>query len=93
MRLILGPVSVGGGKGVGNLLPERPEGCCAQKVPDPFSAAPGTVLEATGHRLLIAAGQGAIAPQSIQPAGKRLMTIEEFLRGYPVNIGERFGGE
>ena len=23
-------------KGVGNLLPERPEGCCAQKVPDPF---------------------------------------------------------
>lgn len=25
------------GKGVRYLLPERPEGCCAQKVPDPFS--------------------------------------------------------
>src|SRR5712691_1780571 len=28
-----------GEKGVGNLLPERPEGCFAQKVPDPFFAA------------------------------------------------------
>jgi hypothetical protein len=27
-----------GGKGVRNLLPERPEGCFAQKVPDPFPA-------------------------------------------------------
>ena len=26
------------GKGVRHLLPERPEGCCAQKVPDTFSA-------------------------------------------------------
>jgi hypothetical protein len=26
------------GKGAGNLLPERPEGCFAQKVPDPFSS-------------------------------------------------------
>jgi hypothetical protein len=29
----------GGEKGVGYLLSERPEGCCAQKVPDPFFAA------------------------------------------------------
>jgi hypothetical protein len=26
------------GKGVGFILPERPEGCCAQNEPDPFSA-------------------------------------------------------
>jgi two-component system CheB/CheR fusion protein len=32
-----------GNKGVGNLLPERPEGCCAQKVPDPF-VPPGNLL-------------------------------------------------
>ena len=32
------------GKGVGNLLPQRPEGCFAQKVPDPFSL----VLDAVG---------------------------------------------
>src|SRR5712692_9594954 len=29
----------GSAKGVGNLLPERPEGCFAQKVPDPFCGA------------------------------------------------------
>ena len=26
----------------------------------------------------------------LQPAGKRILTIEEFLRGYPVKAGERF---
>jgi len=30
---------IGSGKGVRHLLPERPDGCCAQKVPDTFSAA------------------------------------------------------
>ena len=25
-------------------MPERPEGCCAQKVPDPFSASPVVIL-------------------------------------------------
>src|SRR5207237_4341697 len=33
------PQVMGGEKGVRHLLPERPEGCCAQKVPDPFFAA------------------------------------------------------
>ena len=56
-------------------------------------AAPGTVIEATGNRLAIAAGQGAIVPTSIQPAGKRLMAIDEFLRGHCIRSGERFGGE
>jgi len=52
---------------------------------------PGSVIEAEGKRLLIAAGEGALVPQSIQPANKRMMTIDEFLRGYHVQRGERFG--
>ena len=52
---------------------------------------PGVVLEATDNRLVIAAGQGAVMPTSIQPAGKRLLPIEEFLRGYHVQPGERVG--
>ena len=41
--------SVKWGKGVRNLLPERPEGCFAQKVPDPN----GTVVRKVwfGHEL------------------------------------------
>jgi methionyl-tRNA formyltransferase len=51
----------------------------------------GTVLEVTADRLLIATGSGAVAPKSIQPEGKRLMSIEEFLRGHRVQAGDRFG--
>jgi len=56
-------------------------------------AAPGTVLQAEDGRLVIAAGQGAVAPRSIQPSGKRMMSIDEFLRGYKVRPGDRFGPE
>ncbi len=52
---------------------------------------PGTVLEAQGDRLLIATGQGALAIEAIQPAGKRMLSTAEFLRGYGVRPGERFG--
>jgi methionyl-tRNA formyltransferase len=55
--------------------------------------APGTVIEAGTGRLLIAAGQGAVMPKSVQPSGKRLMPVNEFLRGYHVRPGERFGPE
>jgi methionyl-tRNA formyltransferase len=54
---------------------------------------PGTVIEAGGSRLVIAAGQGALMPASIQPAGKRVMPVEEFLRGYHVRPREWFGPE
>jgi methionyl-tRNA formyltransferase len=54
-------------------------------------AFPGTVLEAAEGRLLIAAGTGAVAPKSIQPVGKRLMSIDEFLRGHRIQPGDRFG--
>jgi methionyl-tRNA formyltransferase len=55
------------------------------------TAAPGTILEAAGDRLVIAAGSGAVVARSLQPAGRRMLSVEEFLRGYPVRAGERFG--
>ncbi|MBN2580534.1 MAG: methionyl-tRNA formyltransferase [Pirellulales bacterium] len=54
---------------------------------------PGTVLEAEGDRLLVVAGSGAVLPKTIQPAGKRALTVDAFLRGYRVQAGDRFGGE
>jgi methionyl-tRNA formyltransferase len=54
---------------------------------------PGTILEAHGDRLVIASGQGAVVPRSIQLAGKRPMTVAELLRGHPVKPGDRFGPE
>jgi methionyl-tRNA formyltransferase len=55
--------------------------------------AAGTVVEASGGRLVIAAGLGAAAPDGIQPAGKRMMGVGEFLRGYAVRAGDWFGAE
>ncbi len=52
---------------------------------------PGVVLEAAGDRLVIAAGEQALLLEAIQPAGKRVLSAAEFLRGYPVRVGERFG--
>jgi methionyl-tRNA formyltransferase len=54
---------------------------------------PGTVLEASGDRLVIAAGQGAIAPRTVQLAGKRPLGIAELLRGHKIQPGEQFGPE
>jgi len=57
------------------------------------SGRPGTILEALGDRLIVAAGEGDVAIRNLQPAGKRLLTVEEFLRGYRIRPGERFGPE
>lgn len=56
-------------------------------------SAPGTVLEARGDRLVVAAGNGAVALQTVQPAGKRPLSIAELLRGYRIMPGDRFGPE
>ena len=56
-------------------------------------ATPGTVLEAAAGRLVVAAGQGAVMPQSVQPAGKKPLGIEQFLRGYRLRPGDRLGPE
>ncbi len=57
---------------------------------EPASAEPGIVVVSDGKQLVIATGDGRIALDAVQPAGKRVLQISEFLRGYPVKVGERF---
>ncbi len=60
--------------------------------PVPVSeTAPGTVLVATDATLTIATGEGTVTIDALQPAGKRVLSTAEFLRGYQVRPGERFG--
>jgi methionyl-tRNA formyltransferase len=55
---------------------------------------PGTAVEVNKNRLVIAAGdRRGVSPRSVQPAGKRMLSIAEFLRGHPVQPGDRFGSE
>ena len=51
---------------------------------------PGQVAISEKNRLAIQTGEGLLSIKQIQPAGKRLMEIEEFLRGHQPAIGDRF---
>src|ERR671931_230171 len=60
--------------------------------PDPGGAdEPGTVIRASKDGFLVAAGEGAVAPLEVAPAGRKRMTAAEFVRGYRPVIGERLG--
>lgn len=50
----------------------------------------GTIAEVTGDHIAIAAGGGCLLVERLQPAGKRVLSAAEFLRGYPVQPGEQF---
>jgi methionyl-tRNA formyltransferase len=58
----------------------------------PAIAPPGTVLE-SGTRFLVSTADKTLQILELQPAGKRSMAADDFLRGHPVNPGDRFGPE
>lgn len=51
---------------------------------------PGQVILSTKDRLVIQTGNHGLEIDLIQPAGKKAMPIGDFLRGNPVQIGDRF---
>lgn len=51
---------------------------------------PGRVVLAEGETLRVATGDGAIDVLVLQPAGKRPMSVADFLRGHPVSRNSRF---
>lgn len=57
----------------------------------PSAAVPGTVLLQRDPPLLIATGDGFLAPQLVQRAGGRVLAIDAFLRGRAVPDGTRLG--
>ncbi len=52
---------------------------------------PGAVAVCDKQQLLVQTGAGLLSIDEIQPAGKRPMTIEEFLRGHQPSVGTIFG--
>jgi methionyl-tRNA formyltransferase len=57
--------------------------------PAPASAVPGTVLEAEGDRLVVAAGHGTIQVLELRPEGRRTMAARDFLAGHRIAVGAR----
>ncbi|QEH32846.1 Methionyl-tRNA formyltransferase [Aquisphaera giovannonii] len=55
------------------------------------STPPGTVVEASGDRLVVAAGRDALRILEIQIPGKRAMPAADFLRGNRLHPGDLLG--
>jgi len=53
-----------------------------------FEGPAGTVLD---DQLIIACGNGAIRPLTVQRAGRGVMTAAELLRGFPIPAGTKLG--
>lgn len=58
---------------------------------EPSPHEPGQVAVADGRQLIVAAGRDAVAIERLQPAGRKALDVAEFLRGYPVRPGDRWG--
>ena len=56
-------------------------------------APPGTVVDVSHDAISVAAAEGVVFLTNLQPSGKRMLAAAEFLRGYHVHVGERFGAE
>ncbi len=50
---------------------------------------PGTVLEASKERLIVAAGEGALALEEVVPEGRNRMSGADFARGQRLSTGEQ----
>jgi methionyl-tRNA formyltransferase len=52
---------------------------------------PGVIAGASQTELIVSTKGGMIALAEVQQEGKKRMGIAEFLRGYPLNVGDRLG--
>jgi methionyl-tRNA formyltransferase len=59
--------------------------CVARK------GAPGEVLESGVEGVLVACGEGALLVTELQRAGGTRLAAADFLRGFPIALGERLG--
>ena len=51
----------------------------------------GTILELAEDGIHVATGMDVVVIERLKPAGKRVMSAVEFLRGYPLAVGNQFG--
>ena len=58
---------------------------------EPCDVPAGTVAADLGDELRVGTGHGLLAISRLQPAGKREMSVADFLRGHEVTAGSEFG--
>lgn len=55
------------------------------------SQPPGTIIKVTPQKLVVNTGDGILQLLELQPAGKRVMTAQDFINGYRIKEGDRYG--
>ena len=63
----------------------------AEAVEGTGASEPGLILPMAGELRIAAGGGSALRVLELQPSGKKKMPTKEFLRGRPVQAGDRFG--
>ncbi|HEY6614266.1 MAG TPA: methionyl-tRNA formyltransferase [Vicinamibacterales bacterium] len=59
--------------------------------PEPTSADPGTIVDASSGAISVATGRrGRLAIDEVQPEGRRAMKVRDYLAGHPIQPGTRF---
>lgn len=64
----------------------------AASVEEGSGSEPGRAVSVSKTELKIQTGDGLLVIRELQPEGKKRMSCDAFLRGYPVEPGELFGG-
>lgn len=59
-------------------------------VPADGAGEPGAVVATDARGIVVAAGSGALRLESLQRAGGKRLSARDFLRGFPLAVGERF---
>ncbi|HKO14993.1 MAG TPA: methionyl-tRNA formyltransferase [Gemmatimonadaceae bacterium] len=62
----------------------------ARAAPRTERAHPGEVIGVGTEGLIVACGRGAVSIRTMQPAGRRRLTADEWARGRGVAVGDRF---
>ena len=76
LRLIIDAAHIGMALGVGA---------------EDMKSVPGDIEYGGSGKLIVNTGGGSLFIDRLQPSGKRVMDTAEFLRGYPIPPGDRFG--
>ena len=51
----------------------------------------GVIADVRAERVIVRTTAGLIALAEVQQEGRKRMGVAEFLRGYPLNVGDRLG--
>jgi methionyl-tRNA formyltransferase len=62
----------------------------AAVMPARGSVEPGTIVAIDDHGIGVASGEGRLEITQLQRAGGKRLAAEDFLRGFPLAIGQRF---